>query len=98
MFKPLQIIRLFSTDVLFLLLKPHVMRAIFFSLSLFLSSGVLLAQVQTGKASFYADKFEGTATASGEKYHHHKLTAAHKTLPFGTRVRVTNLSNNLSVE
>ncbi len=57
-----------------------------------------LAQVQTGKASFYADKFEGSPTASGEKYRHNKLTAAHKTLPFGTRVRVTNLSNNKTVD
>ena len=56
------------------------------------------AQVQTGKASFYADKFEGTQTASGERYRHNKLTAAHKTLPFGTKVRVTNLGNNKSVE
>jgi rare lipoprotein A len=56
------------------------------------------AQVQTGKASFYADRFEGRPTASGEKYRHNKLTAAHKTLPFGTRVRVTNLANNESVE
>lgn len=55
-------------------------------------------QVQTGKASFYADKFEGTPTASGQKYHPNKFTAAHKTLPFGTRVRVTNLANNESVE
>jgi rare lipoprotein A len=55
-------------------------------------------QVQTGKASFYADKFEGTPTASGEKYRHAKLTAAHKTLPFGTRVGVINLANKLSVE
>ncbi len=57
-----------------------------------------LAQIQTGKASFYADKFEGLRTASGEKYQHNKLTAAHKTLPFGTRVRVTNVANNKSVE
>ena len=56
------------------------------------------AQTQTGKASFYADKFEGKMTASGEKYKHSKLTAAHKTLPFGTKVRVTNLANNESVE
>lgn len=56
------------------------------------------AQVQSGKASFYADKFEGTPTASGEKYKHNKLTAAHKTLPFGTKVRVTNTANNKSVE
>ncbi len=56
------------------------------------------AQVQTGKASYYADRFEGKPTASGEKYRHNKLTAAHKTLPFGTRVRVTNLANQAWVE
>jgi rare lipoprotein A len=56
-----------------------------------------MAQVQVGKASFYADKFEGSPTASGEKYRASKLTAAHKTLPFGTKVRVTNLANNESV-
>jgi rare lipoprotein A len=58
----------------------------------------LQAQVQTGKASFYADKFEGRMTASGEKYKHSKLTGAHKTLPFGTKVRVTNIANNETVE
>jgi rare lipoprotein A len=61
-------------------------------------AGVAPAQTQTGKASFYADKFEGRATASGEKYKHSRLTAAHKTLPFGTRVRVTNTANNQTVE
>jgi rare lipoprotein A len=74
------------------------MRIITFSCFLFLIFSASLAQVQTGKASFYADKFEGTPTASGEKYHQNKMTAAHKTLPFGTRVRVTNLGNNQSVE
>ncbi len=59
---------------------------------------VSLGQTQTGKASFYADKFEGHPTASGEKYKHNKLTAAHKTLPFGTVVRVTNLANGSTVE
>lgn len=54
-------------------------------------------QVQTGKASFYADKFEGKPTASGERYKASKMTAAHRTLPFGTKVRVTNLANNESV-
>ncbi len=56
------------------------------------------AQVQTGRASFYSDAFEGNPTASGEKYRGNKMTAAHKTLPFGTVVKVTNLSNNESVE
>ncbi len=50
-----------------------------------------------GKASYYADKFEGRKTASGEVYKSKKLTAAHKTLPFGTKVKVTNLANNKSV-
>lgn len=54
-------------------------------------------QITYGKASFYADKFEGRTTASGEKYWHSKLTAAHKNLSFNTQVRVTNLSNNKSV-
>lgn len=53
--------------------------------------------VQEGKASFYADKFEGRTTASGERYSHSRNTCAHLTLPFGTLVRVTNLENNLSV-
>lgn len=57
-----------------------------------------MGQTQTGKASFYADKFEGHPTASGEKYKHNKLTAAHKSLPFGTKVRVTNLENNSTVD
>lgn len=49
--------------------------------------------VQTGQASYYADRFEGRRTASGEIFTQGKLTAAHLTLPFGTPVRVTNLGN-----
>jgi rare lipoprotein A len=52
---------------------------------------------QTGKASFYADAFEGKKTASGEEYYHEKLTAAHKKLPMGTIVKVTNLENEQTV-
>lgn len=52
---------------------------------------------QFGKASFYADKFVGKLTASGEKYKHSDMTAAHKSLPFGTKIKVTNLMNNKSV-
>ena len=74
------------------------MRKLFFSFSFAFIFTVTSGQVQTGKASFYADKFEGTPTASGEKYHHNKLTGAHKTLPFGTKVKVTNLGNDQSVE
>jgi rare lipoprotein A len=49
-----------------------------------------------GMASYYARKFHGRKTASGERFDMHKLTAAHRTLPFGTRVRVTNLRNGRS--
>jgi len=52
---------------------------------------------ETGIASYYAAKFEGRMTASGERYRGSALTAAHRTLPFGSRVRVTNLTNGRSV-
>lgn len=53
--------------------------------------------VQQGKASYYADKFNGRKTASGAIFRNGKRTAAHKTLPFGTRVRVVNMKNGRSV-
>lgn len=76
----------------------QLLMKLIFSTAFFLITTFCLAQTQTGKASFYADKFEGHPTASGEKYKHSKLTAAHKTLPFGTKVKVTNLKNDLTVE
>jgi rare lipoprotein A len=51
----------------------------------------------TGKATYYADKFQNQKTASGETYKKNKFTAAHKDLPFNTLVKVTNLKNGLSV-
>ncbi|KKQ68211.1 MAG: lipoprotein A, rare lipoprotein A [Candidatus Peregrinibacteria bacterium GW2011_GWF2_38_29] len=51
-----------------------------------------------GIASFYDKKFEGRKTSSGEIFTHANLTAAHKTLKFGTRLKVTNLKNSKSVE
>lgn len=51
----------------------------------------------SGKASFYGDKFHGKKTASGETYDMHDMTAAHKTLPFGTKVKITNANNGKSV-
>ncbi len=53
--------------------------------------------VEVGLASFYATRFHGQKTASGERYDEKSLTAAHRTLPFGTRVQVTNLGNGRSV-
>lgn len=51
---------------------------------------------QTGMASWYGGRWIGRKTANGERYHHEDLTAAHRTLPFGTFVRVTNLRNKKS--
>jgi len=50
-----------------------------------------------GVASYYADKFIGRKTASGELFSQHKMTCAHNTLPFGTKVKVTNLRNGKSI-
>ena len=52
----------------------------------------------TGEASYYADSLHGRRTASGKLYDKNKLTAAHRTLPFGTRARVTYLKTGKSVE
>lgn len=52
---------------------------------------------QTGRASWYGEGLKGRKTASGERFDPEDLTAAHRTLPFGTVVRVTNLRNNRSV-
>jgi rare lipoprotein A len=53
---------------------------------------------ETGLAAVYSDRLNGHKTASGTRYDRYKLTAAHKTLPFGTRVRVMNTRNGKSVE
>ncbi len=55
------------------------------------------ADATTGKAAWYGKKFNGRKTASGQRYNADLLTAASKTLPFGTLVRVTNLKNKKSV-
>ena len=55
------------------------------------------SQAQVGFASFYHSRFNGARTASGERYDEKALMAAHRTLPFGTRVQVTNLGNGRSV-
>jgi rare lipoprotein A len=52
---------------------------------------------EEGIANFYSDKFQGKKTAGGAVYDKNKLTASHKTLPYGTKVRVTNLENGKSV-
>ena len=53
---------------------------------------------ETGTASYYGSQFNNRETASGSKYNPKRRTAAHKTLPFGTKVIVTNLSNHQRVK
>ena len=53
--------------------------------------------LETGTASWYGPNFHGKQTANGEVYNQNELTAAHKTLPFNTVVKVTNLANGKSV-
>lgn len=63
----------------------------------FLFFNVSMAQelkVKTGTASYYAKKFQGRKTSSGEIFSQDGLTCAHKTLPFGTILKVTNLKND----
>ncbi len=52
---------------------------------------------KTGTASYYGAKHHGKRTASGEPFDQHALTAAHRQLPFGTRVKVTNVNNDKTV-
>lgn len=58
--------------------------------------GESAAASQCGKASWYGPGFHGRTTANGERYNMHAMTAAHRTLPFGTKVRVKNLRNGRS--
>lgn len=55
------------------------------------------ATSERGQASYYHDRYQGQRTASGEPYNAQALTAAHRRLPFDTRVRVTNLENGRQV-
>ena len=61
------------------------------------SGGRKTPLIQTGLASWYGKEFKGGKTASGERYDPEEMTAAHRTLPYGTIVRITNLRNNKNV-
>lgn len=61
------------------------------------AAAATLGGVETGLAAVYNDKLNGRKTANGQRYNRNLLTAAHKTLPFGTNVRVTNVKNKKSV-
>lgn len=63
----------------------------------FLNPEPTIKAILRGIASWYGPGFHGNRTANGERYNQNSLTAAHRSLPFGTKVRVTNLRNGLSV-
>lgn len=73
-------------------------------LNLFLFSAIILFSscgkyiTETGNASYYGDQFVHRPMANGKKFNQHKLTAAHKTLPLGTKVKVINLTNHHRVK
>lgn len=60
--------------------------------------GAVKGEVQRGKAAWYGDRYHGRKTASGERFDMNALTAAHRTLPFGTVVQVKNLANGRTVK
>ena len=62
------------------------------------AASAVSSRLETGVASWYGDRFHGRKTASGEVFDMNALTAAHPSLPFGSRVRVRNLLNNRSVD
>jgi len=78
------------------LFKMKYLTIFFFSL-LLISFTKVEPYTQVGRASYYANKFEGRRTSSGEIFKQNQLTAAHKTLKFGTLVKVTNLKNDSTV-
>lgn len=73
------------------------MQKLLITIILTVSALLNFAQTEFGVASYYGDYFHGRPTASGEKYNQFALTAAHKTLPLGTILKVTNAQNNKSV-
>lgn len=72
----------------------HLVSFIIFFSAIFTTQSVI---AEEGIAAYYSDVFQGKKTASGDIYDKNKLTAAHKTLPYGTRVKVTRFENDKSV-
>lgn len=64
---------------------------------LFYSNHSFAFETKTTLASWYGNQFHGRKTASGEKFNMYCLSAAHKTLPLGTKVRITNIENKKSI-
>ncbi len=83
-------------------LKSNCLRSALLAAMFSLGTSGVLAQAsadvaESGKIAWYGRKFAGRKTASGEAFNPEALTMAHKTLPFGTKVKITNPKNNKSV-
>lgn len=76
--------------------KLHIIAAFAAAISSIGSLAPVNAQTHRGKASFYSKRATGAKSSSGERIHHDSLTCAHLTYPFGTMLKVTNLSNGKS--
>ncbi len=68
-----------------------------FSFLLFVSQDIVAQEVIRGKASYYSDRLHGNRMSNGQRYHRDSLTCAHRKFPFGTKLRVKNLSNGKEV-
>jgi rare lipoprotein A len=79
------------------LIKHIVVAALLVTGSLSIVTSEAVAAGQCGTASWYGPGFNGKKAASGERFNQNAMTAAHKTLPFGTRLKVTNQKTGKSV-
>ncbi|GEN22371.1 septal ring lytic transglycosylase RlpA family protein [Halomonas cupida] len=75
-----------------------VLSTLLISTTALANGAVLNIETQEGRASYYADRFQGRTTASGDTFDQRALTAAHRSLPFGTKVLVTREDTGESVE
>ena len=77
--------------------KTELQPELIFNDSVISVKGKFKLYKKEAQASYYADKFNGRKTASGKKFDNSKYTAAHRKLPFGTKLRITNETNGKSV-
>ena len=79
-------------------MKNYLNKHLIFTLTILLfTTACSQRSLLVGEGSWYGEKYHGSETASGEPYNMYAYTAAHRTLPFNTMVKVTNLQNNRSV-
>jgi len=95
----MKVLRNFTFQTNILIIKNIPFITIFTILFIFSQHFSAFAQTEasSGMASYYSNEFQGRKTASGKKYDKNKLTAAHRTYPFGTKLKVTNIANGKSI-